>query len=326
MNRLNGSGHPHFGVELARGRETAACLRSPEEYLLYLKVLGERRAHPVTGFFGPGSQSWRINREAALLLGGMRALLMQVAHPKVAQGVADHSAYRKDPLGRGIRTFQAVHAMVFGTREEATRAAAAIHAIHCRVHGRLADPPLGMSPEYQANDPVLLLWVYATLMDSAVVTYELFFTRLTNEERETLYQEGKVFIQLFGVPESLVPPTWQTFQNWLIETLSGTTITVTPVARDIARSLLTGSALTLLLSPINYVLAAGMLPARLRQEYGLRWNLAIRILYRAIASTGRAALRITPEDWRAMRMALRAEKRCGLAGSDTKGGCSGSHS
>ena len=325
MKPSSSRNHTRSDEETALDTEIPNCLRRPDEYLRYLKALGERRAHPVNGFFGPQSQSWRVNREAALLLGGMRALLMQIAHPKVAQGVADHSNYRKDPLGRGIRTFQAVHAMVFGTREEAIRAAATVHAIHCHVHGRLAHPPLGMDPEYQANDPDLLMWVYATLMDSAVVTYELLFTRLTNEERETLYQEGKVFIQLFGVPEALVPPTWQVFQDWMAETLSGPTIAVTPVARDIARSLLTGSALTLVLSPLNYVLAAGMLSDRLRQEYGLRWNSTIRVLYSAIASTVRVAVRISPGDWRAMPIALQGEKRCRLAGSHMNSGSSGSH-
>lgn len=299
---------PH--PETASENEPPISLRGPGAYQLYLKALGERRAHPVYGFFGPQSQSWRINREAALLLGGMRALLMQVAHPKVAQGVADHSAYQRDPLGRGIRTFQAVHAMVFGTREEAIRAAAAVHAIHCRVQGRLTHPPLGMEPAYHANDPSLLMWVYATLMDSAGVTYELFFTRLTDEEREGLYQEGKVFAQLVGVPVSCIPSTWHAFQDWMAETLSGPTITVTPVARDVARSLLAGSALTLLLSPVNYLLAAGMLPDRLRREYGLRWNYATRSLYRLLVSSVRVIVRVMPADWRSVPMAHRAKKRC----------------
>lgn len=300
---------PH--PETVPENEQPISLRGPEAYLRYLKALGARGAHPVCGFFGPQSQSWRVNREAALLLGGMRALLMQVAHPKVAQGVSDHSAYQRDPLGRGIRTFQAVHAMVFGTREEAIRAAAAVQAIHARVQGRLTHPPIGMDPEYRANDPALLMWVYATLIDSAVMTYELFFTRLTDEEREALYQEGKVFAQLVGVPKSCIPPTWCAFQGWMSETLSGPTISVTPVARDIAHSLLAGSALTRLLSPVNYLLAAGMLPERLRREYGLRWNYATRVLYRLLVGSVRVTARLMPADWRVMPMARRAKKRCG---------------
>ena len=299
--------HPRTGCE----NTPAVSLASPEAYLRYLEALGDRCADPVGGFFGPHSQTWRVNREAALLLGGMRALLMQVAHPKVAQGVADHSAYRSDPLGRGIRTFQAVHAMVFGTREEAIRAAAAVQAIHARVHGRLSHPPRGTDPAYQANDPVLLMWVYATLIDSAVVTYELFFSPLTDAEREALYQEGKIFAQLVGVPESCIPPTWEAFQDWLRETLSGPTVTVTPVARDIAHSLLAGSVFTLLLSPVNYLVAAGMLPDRLRRDYGLRWNFATRALYRLLVGSVRATVRVIPADWRAMPMARRAKRRCG---------------
>ena len=97
----------------------------------------------------------------------------------------------------------------------------------------------------------------------------------------------------------------------MTETLSGPTITVTPVARDIAHSLLAGSVFTLLLSPVNYLLAAGMLPDRLRRDYGLRWNFATRALYRALVTSVRASVRVMPADWRAMPMARRAKRRCG---------------
>ena len=95
-----------------------------EQFRRYLQDLGSD-IQPGAGFFSPETVFWRVSREPALLLAGMRALLLQIAHPKVAQGVADHSRYREDPLGRGIRTFTAVYSLVFGRREEAIEAAPA---------------------------------------------------------------------------------------------------------------------------------------------------------------------------------------------------------
>ena len=166
-----------------------------------LEDLG-RDVEPGAGFFSPETVFWRISREPALLLAGMRALLLQIAHPKIAQGVSDHSRYREDPLGRGIRTFTAVYSLVFGDRDEAIEAAMRVRFVHDSVHGQVMGPlPAGMDSSYDANDPELLLWVAATLLDSSVVAYELFVEPLSAEEKEQLYQQAKCFGQLFGIPE-----------------------------------------------------------------------------------------------------------------------------
>src|SRR5436309_10343098 len=91
------------------------------------------------GLFGPGSVTWRVNREGALLLGGGRALLLQVAHPLVAAGVAEHSNYREDPFGRLYRTLDTVTTIVFGTTDEAHEAAARLARVHERVKGTAND-------------------------------------------------------------------------------------------------------------------------------------------------------------------------------------------
>lgn len=78
------------------------------------------------GIYGPGSVSWRVNRDQLMLLGGGRALLLQLAHPKVAAGVFEHSDFRDDPMKRLRRTLDATLALIFGTTEEAGRAARGI--------------------------------------------------------------------------------------------------------------------------------------------------------------------------------------------------------
>src|SRR6202171_5027175 len=130
------------------------------------------------GLYSEDSITRRVNRENVLFLGGGRALLMQVAHPKVAAGVGRHSDFRTHPLRRLRRTILMTMAIVFGDRETAMAAARGVNQVHARVKGR----------DYRAMDPDLLLWVYATLADTALVTYEAFVKPLLPREREEFHQ------------------------------------------------------------------------------------------------------------------------------------------
>src|SRR5712692_9365821 len=133
------------------------------------------------GIYPDDSIIRRVNRENVLMLGGGRALLMQLAHPKVAAGVDEHSDFRAHPIRRLRRTIRMTMAIVFGDRETALAAARTVNQVHTRVRGR----------DYHALDPDLLLWVHATLMDTALVTYETFVQPLIASEREDFYQEFK---------------------------------------------------------------------------------------------------------------------------------------
>src|ERR1700730_6171395 len=134
------------------------------------------------GLYGEDSITRRVSRENILLLGGGRALLMQLAHPRVAAGVDDHSDFRTHPIRRLRRTVLMTMAIVFGERETALAAARSVNQAHGRVQGR----------DYRALDPDLLMWVHATLVDSALVTYETFVRRLPAHEREDFYEESKL--------------------------------------------------------------------------------------------------------------------------------------
>src|SRR5438477_9238059 len=134
----------------------------------------------MAGLFPRHAIIRQVNGEGALLLGGGRALLMQLAHPSVAAGVADHSDFETDPFGRLRRTLEAETTLVFGTLEEAHATAARIRAVHERVTG----------PGYQANDPELLLWVHATLVDTALRVYTRFVRPLRPNEAEAYYDES----------------------------------------------------------------------------------------------------------------------------------------
>src|SRR4029077_16511692 len=149
------------------------------------------------GLYADDSITRRVNRENVLLLGGGRALLMQLAHPKVAAGVDEHWDFGVPPI-RGLRrTILMTMAIVFGDRDTALGAARTVNQVHARVKGH----------SYRALDPELLLWVHATLMDTALVTYETFVQPLLPREREDFYQEFKLVGELLGVPNDRFPIT-----------------------------------------------------------------------------------------------------------------------
>jgi uncharacterized protein (DUF2236 family) len=144
--------------------------------------------------------TWRVNRESVVLLGGTRALLLQLAHPSVAAGVAAHSGYREDGLGRLRRTLELTMALTFAPRSEALQAAGSINSVHRRVSGLRED-----GTPYHALDPELLLWVLATLVDTSLQVYELCVAPLSAQEREAYYQEVRKVATHLGLPGELAP-------------------------------------------------------------------------------------------------------------------------
>lgn len=137
------------------------------------------------GLFGPASPAWRVNGDMAMLIGGLRAILLQTLHPLAMAGVADHSDYERDPLGRLNRTGRFIGATTFGTTESAEQMIAMVRRIHDRVEGHAPD-----GRPYAANDPHLLGWVHATEVDSFLRAYDRYGTgRLTNAERDQYVAE-----------------------------------------------------------------------------------------------------------------------------------------
>src|SRR5439155_21804070 len=139
--------------------------------------------------FSPSSVFWRVNRELASGLAGPRAVLMQIAHPLIAAGVAAHSQFRAHRLARLYRTSAAAAAITFGSRELALRVIRSINRKHQQVHGLLATHA-GVFPPgtpYDANDPQLKLWVLSTITDSTLLVYDFFVSPLSTDEREQYY-------------------------------------------------------------------------------------------------------------------------------------------
>jgi uncharacterized protein (DUF2236 family) len=228
------------------------------------------------GYFTPDDAIWRIGREAALLLGGGRALLLQVAHPLVAAGVAEHSGYREDPWKRLVGTMDAVWAVVFGDRAHADRAAARVRAMHTKVNGTLPERmgPFPAGTGYSALDPELLLWVHATLVDTALLVHSQWVGGLSQADQEAYYEDMKTCGELFGTPPEVMPATLDDFRAYVDEMLESDEICVTETAREISRTVL-HPPVPLPLRPAMRVvglITASLMPPRLRREYGMSWD------------------------------------------------------
>ena len=219
---------------------------------------------------GPGTVSARLLTHPALLLGGPRAILMQVAHPKVAAGVADHSRFSADPFGRLVRTLRTMDRIAFGSRERSSRALEGLEARHRRITGTTSG-----GEEYSALDPALTLWVHATLVDTALTVDHRYLGLLDRAARARFYEESLLLAAAFRIPDDLVPPDLASFRGYVEDVAA--TVEVGPDARSIARHVLrpplsgpAGGALGLLAAPLLEAVTADLLPARLRRAYGLR--------------------------------------------------------
>src|SRR5262249_27869375 len=152
-------------------------------------------------------------------LGGGVAVLLQVAHPLVATGVADHSGYGDDLWRRLIRTLRALYLITFGTKVEAERAGEAVQAVHRSVHGTTRHP-LGVfraGTPYSADDPELMLWVHATLVHSSLSAYQRFERSLSPAEQMSYYRDMAVVARLFGTPAKVIPSTYAEFRDYFAE-------------------------------------------------------------------------------------------------------------
>ncbi len=226
------------------------------------------------GLFGPESVTWRVNREAVLLLGGGRALLLQVAHPSVGAGVEQHSGYREDPWGRLFRTLDVTGRIVFGDSAESARAAQHLRGVHSHVTGTVADGRTA-GAAYDAGDPELLRWVWATLVESALLVYTRYVRPLKVADVDAYYEEQKRFLVACGAPAELAPPTFADFMAWY-DGMVDEVLEVTPAARDVAGAILHPRQLPLPLRPAFDLLnltTVGLLPPALREAYGLGWGL-----------------------------------------------------
>ena len=260
--------------------------------------------------------SWRVHREVVVLLGWGRAILLQLAHPLVARGVADHSRFRDVGLGRLRRLHRTLGAMLtltFGTAEEAAAVVRRINGIHDRVQGRLPGGagrfPVGTT--YSAHDPALLRWVHATCVDSFLLAYERFVAPLAPGERDAYCAESAEIEGPLGMPAGVLPRTHAALSGYVDAMLTSDEIRVTDVARELAEGIvhpplgrLSGPAVLAL-----RLATVGLLPASVRDAYGFAWSARRERALGVLARSVRGVLPFTPSVLREWPVARRAQRR-----------------
>ncbi|MFO0567068.1 MAG: oxygenase MpaB family protein [Polyangiaceae bacterium] len=267
---------------------------------------------PRAGIYGPESFSWRLDKESIVFLGGGKAALLQLAHPFVAHAIDQHSKTRSDPLGRFQRTFENVFAIVFGDWDSAERSARRVHAIHSRIVGEISEDvgAFRKGDRYDANDERALLWVHATLLHSAVEVYELVLGPLSATDKAGYYEESKRFARLFGISDDVLPQSWDAFSDYFSGMLESDEIHVGKPAREIAAFLFAAPrrGLTPLFHWLRSV-TSGLMPPRLRQEFGLPWDRSDQHIYRASVTTLRHTYKRLPKRLRYLPAYVRAQRR-----------------
>jgi len=272
---------------------------------------------PRLGFYGPGSRMWLINREAALLGAGPTALLLQLAHPLVAEGVARHSGFEADPARRLRNTLRTTLALVFGDASTAEAAVRRLNRIHATVRGEVADPAArALAERYRALDPALLLWVQATLIWTSVQAYERWVGPLTHDDRARYWGEARQVGARLGIPLDQSPADWPAFEAYWARMLAPEgPVHVTPTGRRLGHLVLR-APLPLLPAPLAELLmlpALDLLPAPVRAEYAVPWGPARARLAHGLQVALRQEIRLLPRAWRAMPQARAAEARAAAA-------------
>ncbi|MCC7359965.1 MAG: DUF2236 domain-containing protein [Anaerolineales bacterium] len=265
---------------------------------------------PADRLFSPDSLFWQINRESLMVLSGPRALLLELAHPLVAQGVADHSNFRARPLGRLFRTVGVMTALNFEPRAQAGAAVKHTRVCHARVRGALphdVGPYLAGTP-YRGDDPLLQLWVLATLLDSVLVAYAHLVRPLTEAEKHAYYAVGRRLGRAFGIPADLLPPTYADFECYVAAMLDSDALTVGPAARAVVQALFA----PVLLGPairLSSFISLGLTPPRLRAAFGLPWSAAHERRFQQLGALSRRLRPFTPDPLCVHPQALLAEWR-----------------
>lgn len=265
----------------------------PDAFQRHRAAVRERLVRSGHARPGPGSVTWKINREIIVVAGWARAILLQFAHPAVAAAVHHHSGFRGGPLSslRRLRsTINAMLSLTFGDTEQMIAAAAGINTIHDRVRG----------DGYSAHDPELQRWVHATLLESIPLTYDLLVGPLTLAERDRYCVEASIMEPLLGMPPGWLPRDSAQLDATVRQMLRGSGVAITDTSRTLARALLYPPGWRLawpVFRPLQ-LLAIGTLPPSIRRAYGFewrardaralaRWTLALRTLLRLLPPVAR---------------------------------------
>jgi uncharacterized protein (DUF2236 family) len=229
------------------------------------------------GYFTDAAMVRQVHREYVVRLAGPRTLLLQATHPVAFAGFFAHTGALDEPYERLARTARVIDEIVYGERAEADRLTRRVRAMHRRVRGELRERagryPAGTP--YAADDPELLLWILAPIVDSSLLVYDKYVRRLSRDERDTYWQDYRVLGAQFGLRDRDMPATIEDFDAYMADMLGGDDLFITDQARELALQIVLRPPVPLHLRPmlelVNQI-TVGLLPPDIRRGYGLRWD------------------------------------------------------
>jgi uncharacterized protein (DUF2236 family) len=265
---------------------------------------------------GPGSVVWRVGGDWTMMLGGGRALILQVAHPVVAEGVGKFSDYESAPWQRLVGTLDLYLRVIYGGPDETgAEAGQRLRDMHKRIKGVDAN-----GNHWHALDPAAFHWVHATLVQSMVEMRGRFGRPLTMAELELFYEEMCEVAKLYGLRERDMPPDWSAFEDYfdgMVENELRDSELLQNVFRSISRPVkppvvpIPDGLWDIASRPgaeLGRLVTVGTLPPVLRRRLGLPWSrereLALRAQQRAI----RGVFQLLPDRLRLMPPALAARR------------------
>ncbi|HWW10687.1 MAG TPA: oxygenase MpaB family protein [Candidatus Acidoferrales bacterium] len=278
-------------------------LSRPLPYSRRPMPLHDRSQDP--GLFGPESVTWQVMREPLLILGAGRALLMQAAHPLVAQGAIDHSAFATDPFGRLERTIEWVTLVCFGTTAEAHEISQRVLRVHRRIAGEIpeenATPSVRPGRAYSAANPALLRWVHASFVDAMLSSHDALVGGLSDTERDRFVLEWDAVAALMGVPARLLWPDARSMRAYVLRQVARGPAVPGAGSRQVATTVLHPPVGSPMMRPGFELLAfisTGLLPAEVRRGYGFSWTPAHTAAHRACLVSVRSLRRVLPRRFR----------------------------
>ncbi|WP_205696330.1 oxygenase MpaB family protein [Conexibacter sp. SYSU D00693] len=258
----------------------------------------------MASYFDDTSMLRRVHREQAVALGGPRALLMMAAHPVAFEGFFMSTGALGDPYARLQRTANVLGAIAWRDRAEADRLTRRVRSMHGKVRGELHEPagPFPAGTTYAADDPGLLLWILACLVDSSLLAYERYVRGLEEDERDAYWADYRLVGRLFGIPDEAMPGDWAGIRAYMDERLGSDELVVTPKARELGIDIVMRPPVPLAARPlvetVNQI-TIGLLPSRVRKGYGLRWDPVRGLAVRGGQEYARRVLvPLLPERWR----------------------------
>ena len=256
-------------------------------------------------YFPPGrSMARRVHGERVVgLLYGQRALLIGALEPLAYTGTVLTSNAGNHPFARLAQTAKLQEAVFLGTRQEADAALAAVRRLHERVKGTLPEAagPFPAGTPFSAFDPKLMLWTLAVIADSGRAIYETMVRRLSEAEREALWQDYIRFGELFGMPRAAAPATYHEFRSWWKAQLASPDLHATSHALEVAPLVAFEQPVPTVARgnlALQNLVIAGTLPRRVREIFDISWSQTHEIAFRVFTANHRLVRHLVPRQLR----------------------------